>query len=440
VTGVADHVARRVAGFVARLVYRDIEVIAQRDPGPGPVLLVSNHFGGAADAVLLVHLSPRFPRIVARDVIWRVPVAGSVMRSVGAIPVHKAEDAGDGRSTNDAMFHSCYEALAEGALVMIFPEGVTQDDPRIAPVKTGAARIALGARAAGTESVVIQPVGIHYEDKAAFRSRVLLAFGEPISVDEVARALPEGTGPPDADNRAAVDALNERISAGMRAAAPDYRDWDEAREMQLAASVALREVSADDQQRETPLALREVLASTLAKRPDPVRSEVSRAARDYRKTLDGLRMSDYQLAGETSTGRLFGRLVVDGLVTAVLLPYAIAGLLLTILPVALTQATRLIPAAPAVRATIMPMVALLTFLLEWIWVGVSAGTRLGWQFGVLVALIAPAFVGATVLVGERIVLLWRTVRSWVAARRGSRPVRAARADRAVLLEAVRRAV
>ncbi len=51
------------------------------DPRPGkheiggPVAAVSNHFGGLADAVLLVDASPRLPRIVARDVIWKVPIA-----------------------------------------------------------------------------------------------------------------------------------------------------------------------------------------------------------------------------------------------------------------------------------------------------------------------------------------------------------------------------
>ena len=438
-TSVAMSAVRRVAEAAARLTYRDVQVVAWGGASDGPVLLVSNHFGGVADAVLLVYLAPRFPRIVARDVIWSVPVAGALMKRIRAIPVHKSDDPGEGRSTNDAMFSSCYEALAEGSLVLIFPEGVTQDDPKLAPVKTGAARIALGARAAGVSGITIQPVGIHYEDKAAFRSRVVVAFSDPISVDD-AVAEERFDAPAGADDRAAVQMLNDRVAAGMRAAAPDYRDWDEAREMQLGASVALRHVAPDNPVRDVDMAQREQLAVRLAKRDEPRKDAVALAARRYRAALDGLRMSDYELAGSGSTPRLLGRLALDGLVTVFLLPYALVGLVLGIVPYALTQATRLIPAAPAVRATVLPLVAFVVFLLEWAGLSVALGSRWGWQMGVLVALLTPAFIGATVLVAERVVLLWRTARQWVGARRGGQPVTAARADRAALLDAVREAL
>ena len=76
--------------MAARLTFRVVELLAHRGPPDGPVLAVSNNLGGAADPVLLIYLSERMPRIVPRDVIWRVPVARSVMRSIQAIPVHKA--------------------------------------------------------------------------------------------------------------------------------------------------------------------------------------------------------------------------------------------------------------------------------------------------------------------------------------------------------------
>ena len=52
------------------------------------------------------------------------------------------------------------------ATVIILPEGVTRDDPSIASIKTGAARLALGARAHETAGIQITAVGIRYEDKA----------------------------------------------------------------------------------------------------------------------------------------------------------------------------------------------------------------------------------------------------------------------------------
>ena len=104
-------VPRRLARMAANLVYRDIDVHLPAEPIPdGPVLAVANHFGGLADGVLLVDSAPRMPRVVARDVIWNVPVVGRLATGIGMIPVHKAADGG-AKASNDEMFASAYRAL-----------------------------------------------------------------------------------------------------------------------------------------------------------------------------------------------------------------------------------------------------------------------------------------------------------------------------------------
>mgnify|MGYP002641114857 CR=1 FL=1 len=273
---IASAIVRRAAALAARITYRDIEVLTRDLPGDGPVLAVSNHFGGAADGILLVYLSDRMPRIVVRDVLLRVPIAGSIMRSIGAIAVHKADDASGDASTNDIMFRSCYQALADGSLVLIFPEGVTQDDPYLAPVKTGAARIALGARASGVEKIKILPIGIHYEDKATFRSRVLIVAGAPLDLDELAPELDRGREPLTADNRNAVVALTELIDQTMRSVGPVYQDWEQALDLQLASSTVMRSARRGyaSTLANVPLALTEQLAERLAQRPAAARERI----------------------------------------------------------------------------------------------------------------------------------------------------------------------
>ena len=76
---------------LARLVYRDIDVRRPESAiAEGPVLAVANHFGGLSDGVLLIDASPRMPRVIARDLIWKVPVAGQLATAIGMIPVHRA--------------------------------------------------------------------------------------------------------------------------------------------------------------------------------------------------------------------------------------------------------------------------------------------------------------------------------------------------------------
>ena len=435
-------VARRLASLAARLTYRDIEVVALAEAPRGPAVLVSNHFGGLADALLLLHVSERFPRIVARDVIWRYPVAGPLMRWIGAIPVHRRADTPGAAPDNDAMFASCYAALADRSQVLIFPEGVTQDDPFLAPVKTGAARIALGARSAGTPGIEIQAVGIHYEDKAAFRSRVLVAFGDSLDIDTTAPSLPSDSPAAGPADRAAVRALTDTVSHGMRQVAPDYHDWDQAHDLALAAQTTLRSVSPPaSRARGVPLAHSEPIAATLARLPSGLVNPVRAAAARYRTHLASLRLTDATLAtSSTAETTVTPRTLTDLLLVVLLTPYALLGAALGLVPYLLAQATRLIPASPAVRSTILPAVALLVFLTEWVWLAAAAGRRDGWEAAAIVALLTPAFIAATVVVAERAVLTWRTLRRWWTSRRRTQHLSAARQARNDLVDAVTHAL
>ena len=172
-----DRFLEKLFAFLTRSLYREVDVYSPVPlPSGEPQLNVANHFGGVSDALLLLGVLPDRPGIVARDVIWKVPFVGRLMNWVGAIPVHKPEDHNSSTS-NDEMFASCYDALGDNGNILIFPEGVTRNEPSIAPVKTGAARIAIGARAQGVAGIKIIPLGIHYEDKAALRSRVFINVG-----------------------------------------------------------------------------------------------------------------------------------------------------------------------------------------------------------------------------------------------------------------------
>ena len=92
----------------------------------------------------------------------------------------------------------------------IFPEGTTHDSPRLVKVRTGAARIALGARASGVSGLSIVPVGITFEDKIALRSRVLIHAGPPLDLDgNVGRFVGAGSAATE-DNHEAVRRLTKK--------------------------------------------------------------------------------------------------------------------------------------------------------------------------------------------------------------------------------------
>lgn len=399
-------VTRRLARLLSSLVYREIDVRLDLGGfGSGPTLVVANHFGGLADGIVIVDSLPVMPRIVARDVIWKIPVAGQLMTAIGGIPVHRAADGG--HTSNDDMFASCYEALAKQDVLLIFPEGVTQDVPHIAPIKTGAARIALGAHATGVTGIRIVPVGLHYEDKASFRRRVLVNIGPPLKLDEWTATHDIGGGP---ENREAVRELTDEIDSRLRSVAPNFPDWETAYNFQSAAQIPLYDVDLSSQ----PLRYGnvEIVAANLFHND----VELATAAGAYREQLAHHRTHDLAVARaeEGHAPKPSQAKWRDLLAVLILLPYAIAGVVSGFIPWLITQAVRLVPAAPAVRATLTPAAAALAFGTTWAVQSWATYRAAGWAAGLATFLLTPVFWAATVYVTERVTLLftaWRRSRS-----------------------------
>jgi len=165
-------------GLVARLFYR-LRHLGGEVPSTGPVILVANHPNGLVDSVILSMAARRPVSFLAKEPIFRMPVIGSLARAFGAIPVYRAQDGADTERNRD-MFRAVTGLLNGGGAVGLFPEGISHDQPELQPLRTGAARMALGAEPARGPGVLVIPVGITYRDKGRFRSVCTVEVGEPL--------------------------------------------------------------------------------------------------------------------------------------------------------------------------------------------------------------------------------------------------------------------
>lgn len=412
VLGRRDRFLKNLAILAVRMVYRSVEV---RHPAgatsAGPQLAVSNHFGGAADALVQAYALDRVPRFVARDVIWRYPIAKQVMRFVRAIPTHKPED--EGPAGNDQMFRSTYEALGDGDLIMIFPEGITVEDPSMARIKTGAARIALGARATGVEGIQVVPSGIHYDDKGTLRSRVWVNVGEVIDLDaEIDRYAAAGEAQ-DASNHDAVRALTADLEEHLRRSAPDYKDWEEERALSTAASIALRTIP------EAPAAVdygdESGLANLLSSRDEATKARIVENVNRYVADLEAVGLNDRKMADSHKDRWPFlWHLLANAAIGLLLLPFALVGLALNIVPLLLIWLIGRVKFAPAVAATVKPVAAIFLFPLTWLIVAWQAWEVAG---AVAVLLMMPIYLFALFALFERLSLIGRAWQGWWSAHR-----------------------
>jgi hypothetical protein len=151
------------------------------------------------------------------------------VRGAGSIPVYRKADDPSQVGRNEEMFRAVHDALAGGAAVGIFPEGLSHSDPSIAPLKTGAARIALGTLASHGVRVPIVPIGSVFRHKNVFRSEALVTVGRAIAWDDLS---------PDAGGDGhAVRELTQRIDQALRDVTVNLENWEDAVLVELAEAI-----------------------------------------------------------------------------------------------------------------------------------------------------------------------------------------------------------
>ena len=235
----------RAARLLVRVFFRRIDVEgAERMPADGPLVLVANHVNGLVDGLVLMAVLPRYPRFLGKATLYRILPLAPFLHLAGVVPVHRAKDAegASGRAVtrNDAAFRTSRELLAAGGLVALFPEGISHDEARLQPLRTGAARIALGAAFDDdVAGVTTQAAGLIYADKARFRSHALVRIGPPEGVEQWEQAY-------DADPVAAVRALTDRLGQQLAAVAPMYDSRQDELAYRRVASIAAHDPAAQD--------------------------------------------------------------------------------------------------------------------------------------------------------------------------------------------------
>jgi 1-acyl-sn-glycerol-3-phosphate acyltransferase len=208
-----------VLSRLAAKVYYRVRFSGATVPATGPVLLVANHPNSLLDPTLVVASAGRPVRFLAKAPLFTDRKIGWAVKAAGAIPVYRRSDDPGLMSRNEDTFRAVFEALGTGAAVGIFPEGISHNEPGMAPLRTGAARIALGAAAVTGRAFPVVPIGLTFRAKDTFRSDALVVRGSPLVWDDLSHR-----GETDVD---AVRELTSRIDAGLRGITINLASWED---------------------------------------------------------------------------------------------------------------------------------------------------------------------------------------------------------------------
>ena len=429
---------RGVVRVGLRLFFREVAAEGQRHvPADRGGLLVSWHPNGVVDPAVIL---ARFPgRLVfgARDGLLRWPLVGALMRGLGTVPIYRAEDAaGDEAARRDANRRSLGALAAEtaaGSFSALFPEGHSHDLAHPTEIRSGAARLYAQALAlaaeAGAPAPALIPVGLHYDEKAVFRSRALVVFHPPLAVPEALRA--RLVGPPDGpDTRAAIQELTDSVERALDRAALATDDWALVRTMHRARTLIRAEAAVRTDARVGPESAAERALgfaqiwtgyrARLASHPDEIaalRADVDA----YDRGLRALGLDDADLDRSPRVARLPVLLLALG--ALVLLPLVVLGLVVNVPPHRLLRVlARRFSKAEKDTATVKLLGGFVLYPLAWAVAGIAAAllrARLGdvpflpdspWATGLLVAVLSALGAVAALWASERADEAGRAVR------------------------------
>jgi 1-acyl-sn-glycerol-3-phosphate acyltransferase len=178
-------------------------------PATGGVIIAPNHVSHF-DPLVVAHYiygAGRWPRFLGKASLWRVPVMGPFLRKVQQIPVERGSV--EAVKSLDVLI----DALHQGGVVVIYPEGTTTREPDLWPMrgKTGAARLALVTGAPvvpvanwGAERV-FDPRTNRF--KVKMRTPVTVTAGKPVDLSRW-----EGAAP----SRAVLEQMTDAIMLDVR--------------------------------------------------------------------------------------------------------------------------------------------------------------------------------------------------------------------------------
>ena len=145
-------------------------------PVCGPLLLVANHISWLD--IVVMHAA-RHCRFVSKDDVQRWPIVGILATGAGTLYVKRT-------SSRDAMrvVHRMTQALRDGDVLAVFPEGTTTDGRALLPFHANLLQAAISAQSG------VLPVALSYTDASAKGpSQAVTYIGDASLVGSIWRTL-----------------------------------------------------------------------------------------------------------------------------------------------------------------------------------------------------------------------------------------------------------
>ena len=335
---------KKLCKLTMKVFYRRYEVSgAESIPENTGIILCANHVNALIDAAVLQASTDRDIRALARDGLFKNPFLKPFLQMIGAVPIYRRETKQSDTSKNVDTFSKCYELLAKNQTLVIFPEGQSHSKSYVQEIKTGAARMALGAMQKNGVAPIVLPVGMTFSRKKRQRTEVLVHYGEPIDLNI----------PTEMSEYDAVLLITTRVQQGIEKVTLNTKSWqdlDLVNRLEQFFSLRTSKVENNNPERPEVRLPREKLSERfqalqqlievqdLLKQhePEKIRSIISKL-RVFEKLCKACGISNYHLTIKYQPLLLTMYILRTLAIVLISFPIALWGIINSIIPYGLTQ-------------------------------------------------------------------------------------------------------
>ncbi|MEO7445705.1 MAG: 1-acyl-sn-glycerol-3-phosphate acyltransferase [Ferruginibacter sp.] len=172
----------------------------------GPLLLAVNHPDSFLDAIILSTLFNEPVHSLARGDVFKNKKAAALLHSINMLPVYRLREGAENLQENYNTFAACREIFRKSGVVLIFSEGLCENEWHLRNLMKGTARLVVGAWEEGIP-VRVLPIGLNYHSFRDFGKIVDINFGEIFNEKEIRQV--EGFGEK-------INLFNQKLSSVLK--------------------------------------------------------------------------------------------------------------------------------------------------------------------------------------------------------------------------------
>lgn len=303
-------------------------------PSNGPLMVLVNHPSTFMDPIVVATMLEREVFFLAKGSLFKNGFARWLLPKFNIIPVYRQSDDPALMSKNKETFAKCFDHLQKNGAILMFPEGISITERKLRPVKTGAARIALGAEAQNNFQlgVNIVTIGLNYANPHKFNRDLFINIDEPIKASDYKERYI-------ADEFKAVDALTDEIRKKMEnliIAIEDDKTDELVKNIELLYKYKLskeRGISKKDKDADFTLTKGIVQAVNYYQQNKPEHVELMRTRiNEYLNNLNRLGLTDTDIARNQRSGSFIRSNLKAFLIIILGFPVYVYGVINNILP------------------------------------------------------------------------------------------------------------